>query len=218
RHTDIIPRHNNERAKSKPITLVLQQEPGSHLEPYDKKGEISCKSHVASYLARKTSDLGKSKKNLPLAPNEVKNKLTTYTLNKTSRTSNNQLHVNNNMILEKAIEPNIVTNNIAPQSKNETILSPIQKGNNNTLKKKKEKLPLERKPKQEFLKENIKQNESAEKWVDKQYNPRKCKRFITHLLPESFPKQVKKLRELVKENENRVKLIGVTTDAHWDEI
>ncbi|CAG8754393.1 26589_t:CDS:2, partial [Dentiscutata erythropus] len=95
------------------------------------------------------------------------------------------------MILEKAVKPNIVTNNVTPQSKNETILSSIQKGNNNTLKKKKAKLPLERKPKQEF---------------------------ITHLLPESFPKQVKKLRELVKENENRVKLIGVTTDTHWDEI
>ncbi|CAG8787599.1 11251_t:CDS:2, partial [Dentiscutata erythropus] len=142
------------------------------------------KSRAASYLARKTSNPGKSEKNLPLVPNVS----------------------------------NIVTNNVTLQSKNKTILSPIQKGNNNTLKKKKAKPPLEKKPKQEFSKENIKQNESTKKWVDKQYNLRKCKRFITHLLPESFSKQVKKLRELVKENENKVKLIGVTTNTHWDEI
>ncbi|CAG8738320.1 28773_t:CDS:2 [Dentiscutata erythropus] len=77
---------------------------------------VKNKSCAASYLARKTSDPGKSEKNLPLAPNVdsknlspnnvVKNKLTTYTLSKTSRTSNNQLHVNNNMILEKTIKPN----------------------------------------------------------------------------------------------------------------
>ncbi|CAG8816978.1 3910_t:CDS:1, partial [Dentiscutata erythropus] len=180
---------------------------------------IKSKSRVASYLARKTSDPGKSEKNLPLAPNVDNKNISVSVTNKsltphkefvathkfvapnvdsknlspkikTSRTSNNQLHVNNNTILEK----------------------------NNTSKKKKAKPPLEKKPKQEFSKENIKQNESTEKWVNKQYNPKKCKRFVTHLLPESFPRQVKKLRELVKENENRVKLIGVTTDARWDGI
>ncbi|CAG8449965.1 14222_t:CDS:10 [Dentiscutata erythropus] len=78
------------------------------------------KSCATSYLARKTSDPDKSKKNLPLAPNV----------------------------------------------------------------KKKAKPPLKRKLKQEFSKENIKQNELTKKW--------------------SFSKQVKKLRELVKENENRI--------------
>ncbi|CAG8822964.1 26424_t:CDS:2, partial [Dentiscutata erythropus] len=148
RHTNIIPRHNDRHAKSEPITPVLRQEPGSHLEPYDKKGEISCKSRATSYLAQKLVTQAKAKKNLPLAPNvdsknlspnNVLNKTTLTPEIKTSQTPNNQLHVNNNMILEKTVEPN-------------------------TSKKKKVKPPLERKPKQEFSKENIKQNESTEKW------------------------------------------------------
>ncbi|CAG8790497.1 27069_t:CDS:2, partial [Dentiscutata erythropus] len=188
------------------ITTDMQKANLSH-QFYDRNPDRTLnltikkeRSH-ASYLARKTSDPGKSEKNLLLAPNvgsknlslnNVLNKTTLILENKTNRTPNNQLHVDN-MILEKTVKPNIP-------------------------KKKKTKPPLERKPKQEFSKENIKQNESTEKWVDKQYDPKKCKRFIIYLLPESFPKQVKKLKELVKENKNRVKLIEVTTDDRWDEI
>ncbi|CAG8759040.1 4547_t:CDS:2, partial [Dentiscutata erythropus] len=134
------------------------------------------KSYAASYLAQKTI--------------KDKLKLTTYTLNKTSQTSNNQLHVNNNIILEKAFEPNIVTNNVTPQSKNETILSPIQKGNNNTLKKKKVKLPLERKSKQEEVEETLNKVLPSKKGKKKE---------------DEFSKdQLRKMGQIIKQKLNRL--------------
>ncbi|CAG8537331.1 13448_t:CDS:2, partial [Dentiscutata erythropus] len=215
-------RSHSQHTNSDKITqLDTANQPKIHL--------TKSKSHAANYLARKTSDLGKSKKNLPLAPNMdtkkyftnkpttkfekelaathkfvapnmVKNKLTTYTLNKTSRTFNNQLHFNNNMILEKAIEPNIITNNVTPQSKNKTILSPIQKGNNNTLKKKKAKPPLERKSKQEFLKENIKQNGEVEETLNKVLPSKKGKKK-----EDELPKdQLRKMGQIIKQKLNKL--------------
>ncbi|CAG8449978.1 8072_t:CDS:2, partial [Dentiscutata erythropus] len=184
-------------------SFTRRRKPRLHLEPYNKKGEISWSAHqldttnqpkiylieskscAASYLARKTSAPGKSKKNLPLAPNVdsknlspnivVKNKLITYTLNKTNRTPNNQLHINNNMILGKAVEPN-------------------------TSKKKKAKPPLERKPKQEFSKENIKQNEEVEETLNKVLPSKKGKKK-----EEELPKdQLRKMGQIIKQKLNRL--------------
>ena len=51
---------------------------------------------------------------------------------------------------------------------------------------------------------------NSEGWIESKYSPNRHHKFIQNLLPQSYEKQLKRLKEIVKENEQRNKLIGVT--------
>ena len=69
----------------------------------------------------------------------------------------------------------------------------------------------EKKKKVQFTIANSKESKKeSSKWIETKYSPKWNQYFIQNLLPQAYDKQVKRLKEIVKENEKRNKLVRVT--------
>ncbi|KAF0514981.1 hypothetical protein F8M41_017464 [Gigaspora margarita] len=188
----------------------------------DKNNAETC---ATSYLARKTGDLVASEKNLRLAPN-VSIKLTQIEPNqpKNCLMTNNVSRKDTTRIQTNPYDTNKIQNNeqmrLPIQSHRIAIVKPVTNQINKVqvLPKKKLKVQFQ-------IAKQKEKNSENKNWIEEKYSSNRHHKFIQNLLPQLYEKQLKRLKEIVKENEKRNKLIGVTIgevskeeSSQWQEI